>query len=100
MSELVFDDGNGRWPILMRPDEVINLKEARHRLRRTDKTTRKICRQFAISRQAFPSGPLEISAPALEMVIHGDMAALELLRQGRRDSLRVIRYFEFLGISP
>lgn len=100
MIELQFGDGYDRWPVLIRPDEVINLKEAMHRLRRTDKTTRKICKEYAISRQAYPGGPLEVSAPALEMVIHSDMSALELFRAGNRSHPRVFRYFEFLGIQP
>jgi hypothetical protein len=88
-----------RWPILMRPDEVINLKMAMHRLGKTDKITRKICKEFAICRQATPGGPIEVSLPALEMVAHGDIHALELLREGRRDHPRVARYFDFLGLS-
>ncbi|GLR60284.1 hypothetical protein GCM10007919_50120 [Rhizobium indigoferae] len=86
------------WPILMRPDEVINLKTAVHRARRDEKTVRGWYREFGIGRQAKPGAPLDISAPALEMVIHGDVIALELLREGRRSDPRVSRYFDFLGL--
>lgn len=87
------------WPILMKPDEVICLAEAVHRLGRTDKVTREICKEFGICRQVRPGSPIEVSAPALEMVKHGDISALELFREGRREHPRVARYFDFLGIS-
>jgi hypothetical protein len=58
----------------------------------------KWCKEFGIGRQAKPGAPLDISAPALEMVIHGDVAALELLREGKRIHPRVKRYFDHLGI--
>ena len=100
MMQLPLSQEGDRWPVLMRPDEVINLKEAMHRLKRTDKTTRKICKEFAICRQPIPGAPLEVSAPALEMVIHNDIVALQLLRDGCRNHPRVARYFDFLGINP
>jgi hypothetical protein len=82
----------------MRPDEVINLKTAVHRVRRDEKTIRSWCREFGIGRQSKPGAPLDISAPALEMVMHGDLVALELLRDGKRTDPRVSRYFDFLGL--
>lgn len=85
-------------PILMRPDEVICLAEAAHRLRRTDKIARKVCREFRISRQIYPGAPIDVSAPALEMVIHNDHVALELLRNGERHHPRVRLYFDLLGL--
>ncbi|CAN7172130.1 hypothetical protein [Rhizobium leguminosarum] len=87
------------WPILMRLDEIINLKTAAHRTGRDDKTLRGWCKEFGIGRQAKPGAPIEISAPALEMVMHGDVAALELLREGNRHHPRVARYFDHLGIT-
>ncbi|MEY9531164.1 hypothetical protein [Sinorhizobium fredii] len=99
-SDLLAADGLGPWPVLMRPDDIINLKSAVHITGRTEKTIRGWCKQFGIGSQACPGAPLEISAPALEMVRRGDIAALELLREGRRDHPRVRRYFDFLGIVP
>jgi hypothetical protein len=83
----------------MRSDEIINLKTAIHRTGRDDRTLRGWCKEFGIGRQAKPCAPIEISAPALEMVLHGDVAALELLREGKRDHPRVRRYFDHLGLA-
>ncbi|WP_455873139.1 hypothetical protein [Rhizobium yanglingense] len=82
----------------MRPDEIINLKTAVHRTGRDEKTLRNWCKEFGIGRQAKPGAPMDISAPALEMVIHGDVAALELLREGKRTHPRVKRCFDHLGV--
>jgi hypothetical protein len=92
-------DGLGMMPILMKDGEAIPLAKAVHRLGRTDKTTREICKQYGISRQLRPGGPIEVSIPGLEMVKHGDIAALELLRQGKRDDPRVTRYMDFIGLQ-
>lgn len=97
-SELLECKGVGFAPILMRPDDIICLKEAAHRARRTEKTTSTLCKEFRICRQTVPGAPIEISAPALEMVLHGDPEALELLRRGRRDHPRVRIYFDHLGV--
>ncbi|WP_244427736.1 hypothetical protein [Sinorhizobium fredii] len=99
-SELLAADGLGPWPILMRRDDIICLKQACHLTARTEKTIRGWCKQYGIGSQPCPGAPLEISAPALEMVRRGDIAALELLREGRRDHPRVKRYFDHLGIVP
>ncbi|MGV2074702.1 MULTISPECIES: hypothetical protein [unclassified Rhizobium] len=88
----------GLFPILMRRDDIINLKMAVHRANRDEKTIRSWCKEFGIGRQSKPGAPLEISAPALEMVVHGDVAALELLREGKRTHARVKRYFDHLGV--
>ncbi|NML73077.1 hypothetical protein HHL25_02950 [Rhizobium sp. S-51] len=88
----------GLAPILMRRDEVINLKSAVHLTGRSEKTIRNWCHEFGIGVQACPGAPLEISAPALEMLRHGDLVALDLLRHGRRDHDRVRRYFDHLGL--
>ena len=96
--ELTECEGLGLAPILMRKDEIINLKTAVHVTGRSEKTIRSWCKEFCIGAQPFPGSPLEISAPALEMVRHGDFAALELLRQGRRDHPRVHRIFLHLGL--
>ncbi|MGO6898748.1 hypothetical protein ACCT15_35630 [Rhizobium ruizarguesonis] len=90
---------DGAWPILMHRSDIITLKEAVHRTGKSDRTLRSWCKLFGISRQASSGAPIEISAPALEMVMHGDMEALELLRRGDRHHPRVRRFFEHLGLS-
>jgi hypothetical protein len=87
-------------PILMRSDEIINLKTAIHSTGRDGRTLRGWCKEFGIGRQAKPGAPIEISAPALEMIIHGDIVALELLREGNRSHPRVRRYFDHIGLVP
>lgn len=89
----------GAWPILMNRADIITLKEAIYRTGKSDKTLRTWCRLFGISRQTHTGAPIEISAPALEMVMHGDMEALELLRGGNRHHPRVRRFFDHLGLS-
>lgn len=86
-------------PILMHRSEVTSLKEAAFRAGKSEKTLKGWCRQFGIGRQSSNGAPVEVSAPALEMVLHGDSAALELLRAGDRHHPRVKRYFDHLGIS-
>jgi hypothetical protein len=98
-SELLACEGLGLAPILMRKDEIINLKTAVHVTGRSEKTIRHWCKEFAIGVQPCPGAPLDISAPALEMVRHGDMAALELLRAGMRSHPRVRRVFDHLGLA-
>ncbi|TCN30135.1 hypothetical protein [Sinorhizobium americanum] len=99
-TELLACEGLGLAPILMTKDETLNLKAAVHVSGRSEKTIRNWCKEFGIGSQACPGGPLEISAPALEMVRRGDIPALELLREGRRDHPRVRRYYDFLGLVP
>ena len=65
---------------------------------RTDKTLRSLCRRYGIARRSLSSRRWEISGPALEMVMQGDLEALELLRAGNRDDARVRRYFDHLGL--
>lgn len=91
-------EGSGLAPILMRKDEIINLKTAVYETGRSEKTIRGWCKDFGIGVQPCAGAPLEISAPALEMVRHGDFVALELLRQGNRHHPRVKRIFEHIGI--
>ncbi|MFF0947458.1 hypothetical protein ACFYE9_07250 [Rhizobium leguminosarum] len=99
-SESLSDVAAGAWPILMQRSDIITLKEAVHRTGKTDRTLRTWCKLFGISRQTNSGAPIEISAPALEMVMHGDMEALELLRSGHRHHPRVRRFFDHLGLSP
>ncbi|PWI54811.1 hypothetical protein B5K03_08815 [Rhizobium phaseoli] len=96
-SELLAADGLGPWPLLVRPEEAVNVKRACELSGKTDRTIRDWCRQFGIG-GAMAGSQLRISAPGLMMVVHGDVAALEFLRQGNRSHPRVLRYFDELGI--
>lgn len=87
-------------PILMRRSEVIDMAEAMRRTGRSSKTITKYCREHGIGRQTGSGVPIEISAPALEMVMHGQWDALELLREGNRSDAKVRRIYDHLGISP
>ena len=84
--------------VLMRPEDITHIDAAAHHARKSTDTIRRWCRRYSISRQSSPGAPLEISAPALEMVMHGDTEALELLRQGHRAHPSVRRYLDFLGL--
>jgi hypothetical protein len=84
--------------VLMRPEDVINVDKAAHHARKSTDTIRRWCRKHGLARQSCHSAPLEISAPALEMVLHSDLDALELLRAGRRDHPDVRRYLDHLGL--
>lgn len=83
-------------PVLMRRDEICDIKFAAHYCNRDPKTIRNWCREYGIGRQAGPSAPIEISRVALEMVLQGDWDALELLRNGDRSHPDVSRYFKWL----
>jgi hypothetical protein len=85
-------------PILVKPDDVIALKKAAFALGKNYKTIRRWCKEYKLARQASKNAPLEISYPALMMVAHGDIDALEALRSGNRTDPRVTRYFDHLGI--
>lgn len=97
-KELAACEGLGLAPILMRRDEIINLKTAVYLTGRSEKTIRNWCKEFGIGVQPCPGAPLEISSLALEMVRHGDFTALELLREGKRHHPRVARFYDHLGI--
>lgn len=86
--------------ILMRPDEIINLKTAADYAKKDHSTIRRWCKRFGIARQAGRNSPLDISAVGLEMVLYADYEALELLRAGERNHPDVVRYFDHLGIAP
>lgn len=88
------------FPILMRRSEVIDMAEAIRRTGRSNRTIRKYCHELGIGRQSGSGVRIEISAPALEMVMHGQWEALELLREGNRSDSRVRRIYDHLGLSP
>lgn len=87
-----------RLPVLMRRDEIITLKRAAHHAGRSAKTIRRWCQEHGIARQSSSSAPLEISLLALEMLLHGDLEALEMLRAGQRSAAEVRRYVDHLGL--
>jgi hypothetical protein len=87
-------------PILIKADEALNLAMASFHAGKSSRTIRDWCSRYGIGCAPSKSGTLRISAPALEMVLHGDMAALDLLRDGKRDDERVRRYFDHLGLLP
>ncbi|TBH13958.1 hypothetical protein ELG68_23750 [Rhizobium leguminosarum] len=85
-------------PILMRPDDVVLMKRAVDLTGKDERTLRNWNKRYRIGRQSSKSAPIEFSAPALVMILHGDAFALEELREGNRSHPCVIRYFQFLGI--
>jgi hypothetical protein len=85
-------------PVLVKPDDIVNVKRGAHLVGKSEKTVRRWFSEHAIGRQSSPSAPLEISLPALHMVAAGDYEALEHLRAGSRTHPCVIRYLDFLGI--
>lgn len=91
-------DASDMPPILMRREEVLTLQQAAHRTNRSVDTVKRLCKKYNIYRQSQSYGRMEISAPALEMVIHGDLDALDALRAGNRNDSAVRRYFDHLGL--
>lgn len=85
-------------PILMSRDEVVSLKQAAFITGRSEETLRRWNQVHRIARQTAVGARLEFSRPALEMLMHGDMAALQALREGRRSDPQVKRYLDFLGL--
>lgn len=96
---LAMSSGEGRRPPLLMPqDEVISLKRAVADTGKSPDTIRGYHRDFGIARQTRPNAPLEISAVALQMVLHGDTDALDLLRAGERSHARVLTYRRLVGL--
>ncbi len=89
---------NDTPPILMLKSEITSLKEAAHRTGKSVRTIQRWCARFGIGRQSGNGAPMEVSDIALEMVMHGDEVALDLLRAGDRRHPRVKRYYDHLGI--
>ncbi len=85
-------------PVLMRRDECLDIKRAADHAGKCDRTIRRWIKRHGIGRQSADGGPFDVSLPALEMVMHGDLYALELLRAGQRAAPEVRRYLDFLGL--
>ncbi|MEF2551322.1 hypothetical protein VQ042_08080 [Aurantimonas sp. A2-1-M11] len=86
-------------PVLMRPGEIISLKEAVYRTGKSEKTISRWCRADGIGRRTSPTSSWEISAVALEAKLYGDGQAIEELRRGNFEAQRVRRYAEHLGLA-
>ena len=86
-------------PILSRRDELVDVKTAADHAGRSDKTIRLWCREYGIGRQSGVGATFEINLIALEMVLHGDFQALEMLRAGDRMAPEVRRYLDFIGLA-
>ena len=84
-------------PILMKPDECINITLACERAERSYKTMLRWIKRYGIGRKG-RFGIWMVSLPALSMVMHGEFGTLEKLRAGERSAPEVRRYFEFLGL--
>lgn len=88
------------FPVPMAEAEIISLKEARRRSGKDIKTIKRWCISHGIGRQPGNCGPWQISGPALEMYLNGDMEALEIFRTGDRLHPRLIKYFSRLVLPP
>lgn len=85
-------------PILVKPDDIINIKRGAHAIGKSERTVRRWFKEYRIGRQCTPTSPVDLSLPALHMVASGDWSALEHLRAGQRGHPAVRRYFDHLGI--
>jgi hypothetical protein len=105
MTDQLFDDEQAPpatkprpHPVMMRPDEVINLKRARHMTGLGERTLRDWADEFGVARQSGEGGKLEFSIPALMMVKQGRLDLLERFRNGDRDSPDIREYFDVFGV--
>lgn len=83
--------------VLMRRDDICDVKTAVHEAGKSMKTIRRWVRQYGIGRHAGHGAPIEISRIGLLMVLQGDFEALELLRDGDRSHPDVLRYIREVG---
>jgi hypothetical protein len=84
--------------VLMRRDEICDVKTAAYEAGRSVKTIRAWAEMYGIGRQSSPTSPIEISRIGLLMVLQGDFQALELLRNGERSHSDVLRYIREVGV--
>ena len=84
--------------LLIRRDEIMLTAEAATHSGKSEKTIRRWCTKYRISRQSAPNAPLQISRIGLEMVLHGDWPALERLLAGDREHRLVRWYRSFIGL--
>jgi len=82
----------------MLADEVLLIGRAAHHARRNERTIRRWVKAYGIGRHSSRTAPLEISRPALDMVLHGDFVTLERLRANERSHPDVARYFDLAGL--
>ena len=84
-------------PLLFLPDEVMTFKQAVAYTGWDPKTVRKFVERFGIMRRA--GGRIEVNRLGLEMALHGDTVALQLLRAGERRHPHVARYSRHCGLA-
>lgn len=84
--------------VLMRRDDICDVKTAAYEARKTPKTIRCWVKLHGIGRQASPTAPIEISRIALLMVQQGAWDTLELLRNGERSHPEVLRFIREVGV--
>jgi hypothetical protein len=99
MTVAPFEAPKRQRPILMRQGETYGIKLAAIHANRDEKTIRRWCKRYGISRQATKHSPVEVSALGLEMLIHGDLQTLELLRSGQDHHPDVMAYRVFLELE-
>lgn len=85
--------------LLIPRDEVLTVRAAARYARRSEAQIRRWCKRYPISRQAGRNAPIEVSRLALEMVLHGDMEALEELVSAGRDAPAVQQYMRAPGLA-
>ncbi len=85
--------------LLVPPEEGATLKVAARRFKLSVDTIRRLYRAHGIGRQSGPGAPIIVSLPALMMLQHGDLEALALLQEGKRDDPVVGRYLRLLGAA-
>jgi hypothetical protein len=85
-------------PVLMLSDEIMPIGKAAQYARRNERTIRRWVKAYGIGRNTSRTAPLEISRPALDMVLHGDFETLERLHANERSHPDVARYFELAGL--
>lgn len=85
--------------VLMRRDDICDVRTAMHEARKSMKTIRRWVKLYGIGRHAGAGAKIEISRIGLLMVLYGDFEALEHLRDGERSHPDVLRYIREVG-SP
>ena len=89
---------SARPPLLIPQDEIISLKRAVAMTGKSPDTIRGFHRRHCIARQTSKNAPLEISIVALQMVLHDDPEALELLHAGERTHPPQVQYRLLVGL--
>ena len=86
-------------PFLIPDAETATLQQLAGRPGLSSATLRRMNQKHRICRQTKRNAPLLFSVPAVEMLRHGDLVALDLLKAGDRASPRVRAYLDMLGFG-